>query len=80
MILSTLPGYLKARPKSHKLGNITTRQHSGFVLAAFPRDYPITAPQRKVRDAAKECGIHTGISRNELVTKMIDCIGPKLRK
>lgn len=80
MILSTIPGYIKSRPKPHKLGSITTRQHSGYVLAKFPRDYPITPQQRKVRDAARECGIHTGISRNELVTKMIDCVGPKMRK
>ena len=80
MILSTVPGYIKSRPRPHKLGNITTRQHSGYVLAKFPRDYPITAPQRKVRDVAKDCGIHTGISRNELVDKMINCVGPKMRK
>ena len=80
MILTTMPGYIKSRPKPHKLGPITTRQHSGYVLVKFPRDYPITAQQRKVRDVARECGIHTGISRNELVTKMVDCVGPKMRK
>lgn len=80
MILTTVPGYIKRRPKSHKLGNITTRQHSGFVLAMYPKSYPITAPQRKVRDVAHDCGIKKGISRNDLVAKMIDCVGPKMRK
>lgn len=80
MILTTMPGYIKRRPRPHKLGPITTRQHSGFVLARFPKDYPITAPQRKVRNVAAECGIKKGISRNDLVGKMIDCVGPKMRK
>lgn len=80
MILTTMPGYIKSRPRPHKLGNITTRQHSGYVLAKFPRDYPMTSPQRKVSTVAKDCGIKKGISRNDLVTKMIDCVGPKMRK
>jgi hypothetical protein len=77
MILSTMPGYIKSRPKPHKLGNITTRQHSGYVLAKYPRDYPLTSQQKKVRDAAHACGIKKGISRNDLITKMIDCIPGK---
>lgn len=80
MILSTIPGYIKSRPRPHKLGPITTRQHSGYVLAKFPKDYPLTTQQRKVRDVARDCGIKKGISRNDLVSKMIDCVGPKLRK
>lgn len=80
MILTTSPGYVKRRPASHKLEDIQTAQHSGFVLAKYPRDYPLTAPQRKMRNVAAECGIKKGISRRELVHKMIDCVGPKMRK
>lgn len=80
MILTAMPGYIKRRPAPHRLGPITTRQHSGYVLAKYPKDYPITSQQRKVRDVAKDCGIKTGISRNDLITKMIDCVGPKMRK
>lgn len=80
MILSTMPGYIKSRPRPHKLGPITTRQHAGYVLAKYPRDYPMTSQQRKVRDTARDCGIKSGISRNDLITKMIDCVGPKMRK
>ena len=80
MILTTIPGYIKSRPKAHKLEDITTTRHSGYVLAKFPRDYPLTSPQRKVKSVAAECGIKTGISRRELVHKMIDCVGPKMRK
>jgi len=77
MILTTMPGYIKRRPAPHKLESITTKQHEGYVLAKYPRDYPITAPQRKVKDAAKACGIHKGISRAALVTAMVTCIPGK---
>ncbi len=74
MILTTMPGYIKSRPRPHKLEGITTRQHEGYVLAKFPKDYPLTAPQRKVKNAASTCGIRKGISRRELVDKMRTCI------
>lgn len=77
MILTTLPGYIKRRPASHKLESITTRQHSGFVIAKYPRDYPLTTQQKKVRDAAHACGIKKGMSRSALVTAMVDCIPGK---
>lgn len=80
MILTGKVGYIKRRPKPHKLGPITTRQHSGFVLAMYPHPYPKTSQQRKVSNVAKECGIKKGINRNDLVSKMIDCVGPKMRK
>jgi hypothetical protein len=74
MIVESMPLVIKRRPGPHKLEGITTKQHPGFVLAKFPRDYPITAPQRKVRDAAKTCGIKKGMSRGDLVNKMRTCI------
>ena len=80
MILTGKVGYIKRRPKAHKLEDITTKQHSGFVLASYPSPYPINAPQRKVRNVAAECGIKKGIGRRDLVNKMIDCVGPKMRK
>jgi hypothetical protein len=74
MILKSAPGYIKTRPRPHKLEGITTKQHEGFVMAKYPKAYPITAPQRKVRDAARTCGIKKGMSRNDLVNKMRSCI------
>jgi hypothetical protein len=70
-------GYFKSRPAPHKLEGITTRQHSGIVLTAYPKDYPLTSQQKKVRDAARSCGIHTGISRSALVKAMTECIPGK---
>lgn len=80
MILTGKVGYIKRRPRAHKLEGITTKQHAGFVLAQYPRPYPKTSQQRKVSNVAAECGIKKGISRRDLVSKMIDCVGPKMRK
>lgn len=70
-------GYLKSRPRSHKLEGITTRQHGGMVIASLPKDYPLTSQQKKVRDAARACGIKKGMSRSSLVDAMINCIPGK---
>ena len=80
MILTGKVGYIKRRPKAHRLEGITTHQHSGFVLASYPAPYPKTSQQRKAGNAARECGIHTGISRGALVKAMVECMGPKMRK
>jgi len=77
-VFKSLSGYyIKGRPKAHRLEGITTRQHAGFVLSRLPKEYPLTAPQRRVKDAAKACGIHTGMSRSALVTAMKDCLPGK---
>jgi len=80
MLLKSAPGYIKHSPKSHKLEGITTTDHHAFVLSKYPRAYPMNAPQRKVASIAKECGIKKGMSRHDLVSKMIDCVGPKMSK
>jgi hypothetical protein len=77
-VFKNLSGYyVKSRPKAHRLEGITTRQHAGFVLSRLPKEYPLTAQQRRVKEAAKSCGIHTGMSRSALVTAMKDCISSK---
>ncbi len=77
-VFKSLSGYyIKGRPKAHRLEGITTRQHAGFVLSRLPKEYPLTSQQRRVKEAAKSCGIHTGISRSALVTAMKDCIPGK---
>lgn len=70
-------GYLKSRPKAHKLEGITTKQHAGMVIAANPKPYPINSAQKRVRDAAKACGIKKGMSRSALVDAMRTCIPTK---
>lgn len=82
MILKGLFGYSvpKSRPAPHRLEHILTRQHSGFYLARLPREYPLTTPQRHVRDVARTCGLHKGMSRGTLVKAMIECVGPAMSK
>ena len=82
MIIGGLVGFTnpKRRPAPHRLEHILTRQNSGFYVARLPRPYPMNAPQRRVRDAAKSCGIHKGISRGALVKAMIDCVGPAMTR
>ena len=67
-------GYLKSRPKAHKLEGITTKQHAGMVIAANPKPYKMNSAQRRVAEAAKACGIKKGMSRGDLVSKMRTCI------
>ncbi len=78
MIMKSLTGFvIKRRPGPHRLEGITTKRNPGFVVAALPGKYPLTPQQRKVRDAAKQCGIQTGMSRSALVTAMRTCIPGK---
>jgi len=51
-----------------------------LVLAWRPSKYPKTPQQRKAGEVARSCGIKKGMSRNDLVRAMIDCVGPKMRK
>jgi len=76
MIIKNLKalGYAKTRPKAHRLEGITTRSHPGYVIASYPKAYPMTAPQKRVKAAASACGIHKGMSRASLVDAMRTCI------
>jgi hypothetical protein len=70
-------GYAKRRPKSHKMEGITTKTHPGYVISSYPRPYPMTSQQKKVKEAAKSCGIKKGMTRKSLVDKMINCVSGK---
>ena len=74
--------YLKSRPKSYKARDAaySTGGNKGWVLSSLPRAYPRTSQQKKVAGIASECGIHKGISKAELQKKMVECVGPKMRK
>ena len=71
--------YLKSRPKAYQSDGMTIGGNKGSVLAAYPKDYKETSQQKKVRLAAKACGIKSGISRSDLRHKMKDCSGPVMR-
>lgn len=70
----------KNRPRAYQSDGMTVGGHKGIIIVNAPRPYPRTSQQRKVANVASECGIKKGINRRELRQKMIDCVGPKLRK
>jgi len=71
--------YIKRRPTFRRGDLAGFGGHSGVVFAKKPKKYPLTSQQKKVQSVAKECGIHPGISRSELIQKMRECVGPKMR-
>jgi hypothetical protein len=50
-----------------------------LVLAWRPRKYGKTPQQVRAGNAARECGIHRGMSKAELV-KAMSCVGTKMRR
>lgn len=82
MIIKNLSnfGYIKDRPKAYQSDGMWVGGKTGQVFSSRPRPYPKTPQQRRVSSVAAECGIHKGITRRELRTKMIECVGPKMRK
>ncbi len=82
-VLSGMGGfYVKRRPRPYKARDAayTVGGNGGWVLASRPGPYPITSQQKKVRNVAADCGIKKGISKADLQKKMVDCVGPKMRK
>ena len=69
----------KRRPKAYKASGAPygVGGNRGYYIAALPRPYPITSQQKKVREAAKACGIKKGMSKSALMTAMKDCIPGK---
>ena len=84
MALITLSAYTKPkrRPKAYKARDAaySVGGKNGHYIASFPRPYPTTRQQAKVRDVAEKCGITKGISKADLQRKMKDCVGPAMRK
>lgn len=57
-----------------------TKEHKLFIVRQRPASHPQTKQQQLVRQAANECGIKKGITRDELIDKMINCIPEFFRK
>jgi len=69
----------KRRTKMYKASGSAypTGGNRGYYIAALPRPYPATSQQKKVRDAARACGIKPGISKADLQRAMKECIPGK---
>lgn len=83
-IIKSLSGIFhpKRRPKAYRAVDAAyqTGGNKGFYLSSFPRAYPMTPQQRKVKSSAQECGIRPGISKRDLQVAMKECVGPKMRR
>lgn len=79
MIVGTGSLVKRSRPKRYKAKDApyAVGGNAGIVLAFHPRPYPKTSQQKKVATAARDCGIKSGISKSELMTKMKECIPTK---
>lgn len=51
-----------------------TGSHRGYQLKQRPKKYSGLPQQQKLIDASKFCGIKKGISKRELMDKMVNCI------
>jgi len=83
-VIKSLSGIFhpRRRPKPYFAVDAAYRVggNRGFYIAAYPRAYPLTSSQRKVKSVASECGIRPGISKRELQTAMKECVGPRMRR
>ena len=83
-VIKSLSGIFhpRRRPKAYRAVDAAYQVggQKGFYLASFPRAYPATAQQRRVKNVASECGIRPGISKRELQMAMKECVGPKMRR
>ena len=72
----------KARPRRYKAKDAAyaVGGNTGYYIASRPRPYKMTPQQKKVKKVAEECGIKRGMNKADLMTKMIDCIKPKMQK
>jgi hypothetical protein len=57
-----------------------TNSKSGFVLQRRPQSYSLTPQQKLFQEAREACGIRKGMSREELVKQMRECIPEYYRK
>lgn len=51
-----------------------TKSRKLFIVRQRPGPHPLTKQQARFKEAAEYCGIQKGITREELVVKMVECI------
>jgi len=51
-----------------------------FYVRKRPAKYPLTQHQKDLIEASKECGIEKGITRAELVDRMVNCVPDKYKE
>jgi hypothetical protein len=51
-----------------------------FYVRKRPAKYPLTQHQKDLIEASKECGIEKGISRHDLIDRMVNCVPDKYKE
>ena len=78
MIVKSLSGIMspRRRPKQYRAADApyAVGGNKGWYMSSFPRAYPITRQQQRVKDAAKACGLRKGMSKRDAMTAMKECI------
>jgi len=57
-----------------------TRERKLFIVRERPRRYPQTPQQERFKLASKACGIRRGMSREELIKAMMECLPNYFKK
>ena len=84
MIVKSLSGIMspRRRPKQYRAHDApyAVGGNKGWYMSSFPRAYPVTSQQRKVKDVASACSIRSGMSKSALMTAMKECVGPRMKR
>ncbi len=57
-----------------------TAQKKIFYVRKRPAPHPLSEHQKDLIEASHECGIEKGITRAELVDRMVNCVPGKYRE
>jgi hypothetical protein len=57
-----------------------TKQKSKVIARKMPQSYPLTEQQLKFRQVIADCGIVKGISREDLIDRMKNCVPEAWKK
>ncbi len=57
-----------------------TKERKLFIVRKRPKKYPVTEQQQRFRQVLDMCGIRKGITRDELVDAMKNCVPDAWRK
>ena len=57
-----------------------TKKKRGAFVRKRPSEYPVTEAQTNLLKSAEYCGIKKGITRKELMDKMVNCVPEYFKK
>lgn len=58
----------------------TRQQQPRFIVRSKPKSYPMTEHQRAIGEICRKCGIVKGVTRQEMMERMKNCVPEEWRK